>query len=144
MIHRVILDAGPLVALLNRRDRHHRWATDQWAQVSPPFISCEAVLAEACHLVRNLPRGQATVLELVRRGILDLSFCLADEADHVYRLISKYHDVPMSLADACLVRLAERHGEGIVMTLDNDFSVYRKHGRKAIAALTPTAGNTRR
>lgn len=137
MTHPVILDAGPLVALLNRRDRHHRWAKEQWARVLPPLICCEAVLAETCHLVRDFPRGQAAVLDLVRRGILDLSFRLIQEAASVSRLMDKYQDVPMSLADACLVRIAEHYSDGVVLTLDNDFSIYRKHGRKAIPVLTP-------
>lgn len=140
MTHRVILDTGPLVALLNRRDRHHPWAKEQWARSSPPLICCEAVIAEACHLVRDFPRGQAAVLDLVRRGILDTSFRLIHEADSVLRLMGKYRDIPMSLADACLVRIAELHGHGVVLTLDNDFSIYRKHGRKAIPMLTPTSG----
>ncbi|MCY4563442.1 MAG: PIN domain-containing protein [Gammaproteobacteria bacterium] len=140
MIGQVILDAGPLVALLNRRDRHHSWARDQWARISPPLIACEAVLAEACFLVRRFPDGQQAVLDLARRGVLDLSYRLAEDADAVSRLMGKYRDVPMSLADACLVRLAERHTDGVVLTLDNDFSIYRKHGRKVIPALTPSAG----
>ena len=137
MIHHVILDTGPLVALLNRDDRHHQWARDQWAQIASPLLTCEAVLAEACFLVRRFPGGQATVMDLVRRGILDLSFRLLEEIEAISRLLKKYQDVPMSFADACLVRAAERCTEGVVFTLDNDFSVYRKNGRQMIPTLMP-------
>ena len=106
MIRHVILDTGPLVAVLNRGDRHHQWARDQWAQIAPPLFTCEAVLAETCFLVRRFPGGQATVMDLVQRGILDLSFHLLEETHAVSRLLKKYQDVPMSFADACLVRMA--------------------------------------
>lgn len=137
MIREVILDTGPLVALLNRRDQHHRWAQDQWARIAPPLFTCEAVLAEACFLVQPFAGGQAAVLELVRRGVLDLSFCLAEETAAISRLLKKYRDVPISLADGCIVRLAERHAKGVVFTLDRDFAIYRKNGRQRIPTLAP-------
>ena len=134
-----ILDTGPLVALLNRRDPYHRWALDQWERMEAPLFTCEAVLAEACCLVQGLAEGTETVLEFVRRGVLDLSFRLADESDVVARLMKKYHDVPMSLADGCLVRMAERHADGVVVTLDSDFKVYRKNGRQPIPTAAPVS-----
>lgn len=80
------------------------------------------------------------MIKLARRGILDLSFRLIEEADAIFRLLKKYQDVPMSLADGCMVRMAERHAGGVVFTLDNDFSVYRKNGRQTIPTLTPVVG----
>lgn len=134
---RVILDTGPLVALLNGRDRHHRWAVDQWYRIAPPLMTCEAVLAEACFLVGPFAGGQAAVLDLVRRHVLDASFQLADEAGPVSRLMRKYNDVPMSLADGCLVRMAELNDGGGILTLDSDFRLYRKNGRQVIPTLSP-------
>lgn len=137
MKHQVILDTGPLVALLNQADRHHPWARDEWARITPPLLTCEAVLAEACFLVRRFAGGQSAVLELVRRGVLDVSFHLADGTDPVFRLLNKYQGVPMSFADACIVRLAEQHPAGVVFTLDSDFSIYRKNTRQVIPTLIP-------
>ena len=139
MKNQIILDTGPLVALLNRRDQHHRWARDQWAQIVPPLFTCEAVLAEACFLVQSLTGGQAAVLDLVGRGVLDLSFRLSEESAAISRLLKKYRDVPMSLADGCIVRLAERHARSVVFTLDSDFMVYRKNGRQVIPILAPVS-----
>ena len=133
----LILDTGPLVAFLNRRDGHHGWATEQWSLAAPPFLTCEVVIAEACFLVQPFAGAQAALLDLISRGVLDLSFQLADESQAVARLLNKYRDVPMSLADACLVRMAELHVQGIVLTLDSDFSIYRKNGRQVIPAITP-------
>ena len=138
MKRQVILDTGPLVALLNQADRHHRWTRDQSAQITPPLLTCEAVLAEACFLVRCFNGGQPAVLEFVRRGILDVAFRLAEEADTIFRLLNKYQSVPMSLADACIVRLAEQHSAGVVFTLDNDFRIYRKNTRQVIPTLIPS------
>ena len=139
MKNKIILDTGPLVALLNRRDRYHRWAREQWAQIAPPLFTCEAVLAEACFLVRSFTGGQSAVLDLVGRGVLDLSFRLSEETAAISRLLKKYRDVPMSLADGCIVRLAERHAPGVVFTLDSDFTVYRKNGRQLIPTLRPAS-----
>ena len=134
---RFILDTGPLVALLNRRDRHHRWAWGQWERMEAPLFTCEPVIAEACFLVQGIQGGPAAVLDFVRRGVLDLSFRVAEESAAVAGLMRKYHDVPMSLADGCLVRIAERHADGVVVTLDSDFKVYRKNGRQLIPTVTP-------
>lgn len=134
---RAILDTGPLVALLNSRDRHHEWAVDQWSRIAPPLLTCDAVLAEACFLVQPFAGGQNAVLDLLRRSVLDASFQLAEEAGALSRLLKKYSDVPMSLADGCLVRMSELNDDWAVMTLDSDFRLYRKNGRQVIPTLTP-------
>jgi predicted nucleic acid-binding protein len=133
----VILDTGPLVALLNRKDRYHEWAKTLWAEIEAPLLTCEAVIAEACHLLRRADGGSAAVVELIRRGAVWLDFSLADETATVLRLLRRYHSVPISLADACLVRMSELHSESTVMTLDSDFKVYRRHGRRVVPTLMP-------
>ena len=133
----VLLDTGPLVAFLNRRDRHHEWALAQWANAKPRFLTCEAVLAEACFLLRRLSGGSQAVMQLLARGIVTAPFRLEEEPSAVAKLLFRYASVPMSLADACLVRMAERYPSGIVMTLDRDFRIYRKHGRQVIPVKMP-------
>ena len=136
----VILDTGPLIAFLNSRDGHHEWAREQWARVKPPFLTCEAVIAEACFLARRLASGaDEAVVTLVERGVLDLSFRLVDEAAAIARMMKKYHDVPMSLADACLVRMTEHHPGSVVLTLDRDFRIYRRRGRQGVPVRMPGA-----
>ena len=143
MRSRVILDAGPLVALLNRRDHHHLWAKNCFAETAPPLLTCEAVISEACFLVRSLPHGPQTVIELLQRGVLAIPFRLNEEANRLATLLARYASVPMSLADACLVRMSEQQGEGIVLTLDSDFLIYRKHGRQVIPVLMPESTGSR-
>ena len=137
MKRQVILDTGPLVAVLNHRDRYHAWACDRFAEIEPPLVTCEAVVVEACHLVREQPRGERIVLEVLRRGAVEIGFALSDEIAPVQQLRTRYADVPMDLADACLVRLAELSSGSAVLTLDPDFAVYRMHGRKVISTISP-------
>lgn len=139
MTQRFVVDAGPLVALLSERDRHHAWAKHVFARVTPPVVTCEAALAEAWHLLRGTANGQTALLELLASGTVAVEFDLMSELAAVRRLVARYRDRPMSLADACLVRLAELFDEAEVITVDQDFSVYRKHGRQAIPLISPHA-----
>ncbi len=133
----VLLDTGPLVASINRRDRFHDWARAWLEQITPPLLTCEPVLAEACFLLRSFPGGSAAVLELVGRGAVHVAFQLELHISSVAKLMSKYADVPMSLADACLVRMSEITSDARVMTLDSDFHIYRRHGRQVVPLITP-------
>jgi predicted nucleic acid-binding protein len=136
-LRRTIVDTGPLVALLNGRDAHHDWVREALMRIRPPLITCEAVLSEACFLVRKLRGGPDAVLAPVGRGIVDVPFRVDRELSAVRRLMSRYASVPMSLADACLVRMSELEDDPIVLTLDRDFRVYRRHTRQAIPLVAP-------
>jgi uncharacterized protein len=103
----VIVDTGPLVAFLNGRDRHHAWVAGVLDRIAPPLLTCDSVLSEACFLLQDVRGGSDAVLELVSRGIVRPTFRLDTELEAVRRLIAKYSSVPMSLADACLVRMTE-------------------------------------
>jgi uncharacterized protein len=133
----VIADAGPLVALLNRRERHHEWCHEQFKRLRPPLVTCEAVVSEACFLLRSIAGGVDALVQLLARGVVTTPFCLADELSPVARLLARYRSTPMSLADACLVRMAERYANGTVFTLDRHFRIYRKNGRLVIPTLIP-------
>ena len=136
----IILDTGPLVAFLNRQDKHHRWTLMQWEKLPPPLITCEAVLSEACFLLSGFPGGQDAVITLVQRNVLQIAFALADHVDRIGRLVRKYADTPMSLADACLVRMAELFPDSAIMTLDSDFQFYRKNKSRVIPVISPYTG----
>jgi predicted nucleic acid-binding protein len=135
----ILLDAGPLVALLDRRDAFHEWAMSQWAGIEPPAITCEAVLSEVCFLLRRQPAAIAAVLEMLRRRAVVIAFCLEEELEPVSALLRRFADVPMSLADACLVRMTELRSRAAVLTLDADFRIYRRHGRLVVPVIMPGA-----
>src|SRR5205823_8060335 len=98
---------GPIVALLSARDQYHEWARSTLATIDPPLLTCEPVLAEVSHLVRKLKGGPAAVLDLLGRGALEVAFRVDTELLALRTLLTRYASVPMSLADACLVRMAE-------------------------------------
>lgn len=139
MATRVVLDSGPLVALIDQRDPLHEWTTEQLKFLEPPFLTCEAVLSESAFLLAGVNAGLPNLFGLVRDDFVRLSFDLHDNFDAVSHLISKYQDVPMSLADACLVRMSELHDRSRVFTLDSDFKLYRRHGRQSIPLIYPAS-----
>jgi uncharacterized protein len=130
-----IVDSGALVALLDPREEHHRWARETFFLQPEPWFTCEAVVSEAFFLLHE-PHAQA-LEKLLRRGHLRLGLNLADELFEVLDLRAKYADVPMSLADACLVRMSETLPEPVVLTTDADFKVYRRHSRQVVPCLLP-------
>ena len=134
---KVLLDTGPLVAYLNKKDQYHGWAVDQFARMQPPLLTCEAVLSESCFLLRQFEDGSVNVFKLLERGLVSIHFRLEDELSTVRTLLNKYKDVPMSLADGCLVRMAEQISDSVVFTLDGDFKIYRKNKRKVIPTIMP-------
>ena len=122
----ILLDTGPLVALLSKDDAAHSRAVRLFGDCLPPFRCCEAVLAEACFLMRKVHRaGPAEVITLARKGVYEVALSLDGHWSEVETLLKKYADRPISLADASLIRCAEVHEEPRILTFDTDFSVYR-------------------
>jgi len=135
MAANVLVDTGFVVALLARRDTHHGWATAHAARFAPPWSTCEAALSEIFHLLGA--HGVPALSTLLRRHALRVAFNLADDMEPVLKLLHKYRDVPMSLADAGLVRMTEIVADPVVLTTDSDFHVYRRHSRQVIPCMTP-------
>ena len=132
-----IVDTGPLVAFLDRAEQHHRWVVEQVEELDPPLLVCEPVLAEAMYLLARFPRAQDALFGLLENGALRIAFRIEEHVPALRRLHQKYRDRPMSLADACIVRMAEIYERHAVLTLDSDFTVYRKHGRLPLALIHP-------
>ena len=122
----VLVDAGFLVALLSRRDTHHGWAAAHSPGHPPPWRTCDAVLSEAFHLLGT--RGSAALAALLKRRAV-VGFDLGEQME--------YAGVPMSLADACLVRMSETLPDPLLLTTDADFRIYRRHGRQATPTVLP-------
>lgn len=137
---RVVIDTGPIVALLNRRDRHHAWVREVLGTVQPPIFTCEAVVSEACFVLGRLAGGQDAVLELLSSNVVKLDFRMLPEIDALRRLMRKFANVPMSVADACLVRMTELDAESVIVTLDGDFRVYRRNRQQVIPTIMPGLG----
>ena len=134
---KVLLDSGPLVGFLSETDQFHSWSVDVWSRLYDPLWTCEAVLSEVVFLLQSDHLSVEPLLELFERGLVKLDFDVWRNQADVWSLLRKYADRPMSLADACLVRMAELHDRCQIFTTDRDFLVYRRKGRGVIPLLAP-------
>jgi predicted nucleic acid-binding protein len=132
-----LLDTGPLVSFLALGLRHHPWVVEQWKQLRPPLLTCDPVLTEAAFLLKREGREADALFALLDRGVIRIALAVQEEQADLRALMRRYRNRPMSLADACLVRLSEIHTSGEVFTLDSDFRIYRRHGNKVIPVLMP-------
>jgi predicted nucleic acid-binding protein len=134
----IIADTGPLVAYLDRSDQHHAWAKEVMATLTEPLLTCDAVLAEVTFLLQRGGIGAGLPMRMIERGVLKSEFSTASEADTLRTLLERYDDVPMSLADACVVRMSELHNSAKVWTTDSDFTIYRRNRRSLIPLIMPS------
>jgi predicted nucleic acid-binding protein len=133
----ILVDTGPLVALLNRRDRYNAWISEVLNTIEPPVFTCDAVLSEACFLLQRVEGGADAILSLVAKGIVTSDFRVMTEVKALRTLMERFANVPMSLADACLVRMTELKADSVVVTLDRDFTIYRRNRRQAVPTISP-------
>ena len=133
----ILLDTGPWVALLCRDDKYHDWAKQQFALHPGPFLTCEAVVAETCFLLARAGLDSSKALVFVERGVVQVGMALSQQVAAVSALYRRYGNVPASLADACLVRMSELYEPSSILTLDSDFHIYRRHGRKVVPTICP-------
>ena len=134
---RILADTGPLVAYVSETDQHHRWALSTFSSFFQPIHTCEAVISEVLFLLRSAGLEVETFLQLLEREAVMIDFSMEENRADVLSLLRKYADQPMSLADACLVRMAELSENCQVFTTDKDFLVYRRKGRSVIPLLSP-------
>ncbi len=135
----VVVDTGPIVALLDADEARHDWARARFESLRAPLLTCEAVLSEASLLLLRAGADPGLPARLVRRGVLEVAGVFESDADadaHA-SLMRRYADIPMSFADACLVRIVERTPHGSVMTFDPRFRSYRQARRRTIPLLIP-------
>ena len=133
----VLLDTGSWVALMSRNDTHHRWTVEQFKCFQPPLLSCEAVVAETCFLLKRSGFDPSLALQFIERWVVQLPFVLQEQIGSVSSLFKRYENVPASLVDAALIRLAEMNDSPLLLTTDSDFHIYRRHGRQAIPLVSP-------
>jgi predicted nucleic acid-binding protein len=134
---KILADTGPLVAYLSRTDRHHDWSATAFSSFLEPVYTCEAVVSECLFLLRSAGLEAEAFLQLLERGVILLDFSVDDNFADVISLLRKYADQPISLADACLVRMAELSDNCQIFTTDRDFLIYRRKGRGIIPLITP-------
>jgi uncharacterized protein len=133
----MIVDTGPIVALLDESDAHNSWARECFKSLTPPLLTCEAVLCEAFFLLQRYPPGKSMLVKMISRGSFTLPIDFNDHLPDIAKLLEKYADTPMDFADACLVRMAETTRDSKVWTIDSDFRIYRLSNRRIVPVLAP-------
>jgi uncharacterized protein len=131
----VLVDAGPFVALIDRRDKHHARCVEALRAVTDPLFTVWPALVEAMYLLDGW-QEQAALWAMVEAGPIALAPLGEEDVPRLRTLMAKYRDLPMDLADACLVHVAERDGYRRILTVDHtDFEVYRLSGRERFTIL---------
>lgn len=132
------MDTGPLVASIGGFEQNSFWVRQQFETLPGPFLTCEPVLTEAAFLLSRAPRpGLSQLFTMLSRGLLEVEFSLLAEHAAIARLLHKYRDLPMSVADACLVRMAELSPGSAIFTLDAHFRIYRTLDRRILPIIMP-------
>jgi predicted nucleic acid-binding protein len=135
----VLLDTGVIVALLDRRESRHLDCSRTVETIQRPIVTCEAVIMESCHLLSHIPGASARVLDNVATGIFEIRLSLSQSAANIAANLRKYHDMPASMADSCLIHMADELNTGDILTLDSDFRHYRWRKTKPFNLLIPQA-----
>lgn len=135
----VLLDTGVIVSLLDSSEHRHRACIEAIQSCDAPLVTCEAVIAESCYLLRKQRGAAEKILENVASGAFQIPFQLASEANEIQHILRRYRDREIDLADACLIHLADELRTGEILTLDRDFEIYRWSGNKRFQPLIPFA-----
>ena len=142
-MHGVLVDAGPFVALIDRRDHHHTRCVDALRELRDPLVTVWPALVEAMYLLDTWTE-QAALWSMIQAGPISIATLDEHDVPRLRELMSKYRDLPMDLADAALVHVAERDGYRRVFTVDaRDFEVYRVAGRERLTRIPGPSRPTR-
>ncbi|MFY9845842.1 MAG: PIN domain-containing protein [Terriglobales bacterium] len=134
---RVLIDTGPLVAIMSRSDQYHQTCVAALHELPGPLFSCWPVITEAAWLLRRHPGAVQQLLGSISEGFLELLPLQTAEAEKIGKLMEKYRNIRPQLADAALLHLAERDGFDVIFTLDRrDFSVFQA-GHKRSFRIVP-------
>lgn len=131
MNYKLVVDTGPLVALLDEDDQYHRFVLERLSELPKDWSTCEAVVVETLFILRKHPLGVQKLGQMLK-SFLKLNFSVSHEIDSLFRLMHTYQNLPISFADACLVRMMEKESNAVLFTLDKHFEVYRYKGRRQI------------
>ena len=132
----ILVDAGPLVALLHKDDQDHALCVDTLKRLKGPLATTWMPVTEAMYLLGFSVVAQGALLEMIERGVLQVLALDTNDLPNIRQLMGQYADLPMDFADATLVQVAKRHGIDRIFTLDRrDFAVYRLDRGKAFTII---------
>lgn len=133
----ILLDTGPLVAILDKRDQFNHWAESELSDLKPPFITCESVISEALFITRKFEQALDAISEMINKGLLIPKCTLQENRALIFSQLKKYNDQQTSLADICLLVLYNETKNTLIFTTDSDFLVYRDSKGKPLDLISP-------
>ena len=133
----IIIDTGPIVSLFSNRDQWHNWTERFFDTLDIPMITCQAVLTESLFLMHRNNVQSDELFSFIKKGILIIENFNRNDWDNISKKMKKYSNIPMSFADACLVRMSENTPDARLFTLDSDFKIYRKTNNHVISLVIP-------
>lgn len=133
----ILIDTGPIVAFLNKNDQYHSFVKENMSLLMAPFYSCEAVITESFFLMSRIPMGVEKLIELLEMQYILIQPVYSENQSSIHHLIQSYSNIPMSMADACLVQMTDQRKESSIFTLDSDFQIYRSLKGEHIQVIAP-------
>ena len=131
----VLVDAGALIALLDRSDATHAASVSALRDLSDPLLTVMPAVTEAMHLLSGVPRAQDAIFDMIDDDVVVVAEIGTADLRRMKTLMRKYRDLPMDFADAALVRVAERERLTRILTFDGHFKVYALPGRARFVML---------
>ncbi|MCP9292932.1 type II toxin-antitoxin system VapC family toxin [Gracilimonas sediminicola] len=125
MAKTVFIDAGPIVAILNRRDQHHLWASEKISGIEENLVTTSIIISEAFHILRKVPNGIKGLFRTIEEGFIDVEEAYPKNMDYIHKQVLKYSDNDASLGDISILSLVEDSNNAQIFTLDFDFHIYR-------------------
>lgn len=133
----ILIDTGPIVAFLNKNDQYHSFVKKNMSLLRAPFYSCEAVITESFFLMSRIPTGVDKLIELLEMQYILIQPVYSENQSSVHHLIQSYSNIPMSMADACLVQMMDQKKDSSIFTLDSDFQIYRSLKGERLQVIAP-------
>ncbi len=121
----ILIDAGPIIALFNRRDKYHNRVTEYLKRYTGKLITTWPVITETSHMLDFNVNAQIAFLEWINRGGVEVFEISVNKIKRIIEITVKYKDIPMDLADASLIIVSEETGIKEILTIDNDYYIYR-------------------
>ncbi len=137
MAKTVYIDTGPVIAILNKRDEHHLWATDKTSQIENDLVTTSIIIAEAFYILKKLPKGIEGLFQIIEEGFIKVEESYPKNMVFIHELVLKYDDIDASIGDISLLSIIDDPKHSKVFTLDYDFHIYRDKKGKPLDLISP-------
>ena len=137
MAKTVYIDAGPIVAILSKRDEHHVWASERVSEIRGNLITTSIVIAEAFHILKKLPNGISGLFRTIEEGFINIEEAYPKNRQFIHEGVLKYNDIQASIGDMSLLSIIDDPNRSVILTLDYDFHIYRDKRGNPLNLISP-------